>query len=292
MSEQKINSIKPCFMKTSMLKKLLILPLVFMAGTLIAQPPPGINFQAVAKDATGNPAKNRKVFVIEGIIQKNINSPVIWEEAFEVMTNEDGVYTITIGLGKRTATPQNMNLQTIKDIDWGSGPFFLKMKMAVAPSIPASWWVASDNYVDMGTQQMMSVPFALYAANASVTNVNTGITAGAPNTFLVTDSTGNVRWATPKAANQNVTYVSQVNFTSQYGSDIIIQPNTTSTVEMSVPGVEKGDPLIVTAQGDYINWSVYSYWVSDSGKVKIRFANFTEDTVSVKGSEYKIVIIK
>lgn len=276
-------------MKTNAIKKLLILPLLFMAGTLIAQPPAAMPYQGVAKDNVGNPAKNRKVFIKVKIIQGAINNGPVWEEAFETTSNEDGIFSINIGLGTR---PTNQVAKSLADLDWANGPFFLNVQLAVAPSIPASWWVAANNYVEIGTTQLLSVPYAMFAGNASVTNVNTSIAAGPKNTFLVTDSLGNVNWALPQAASQTVTNVTNYSFSQTSGQSVNIQPNTTSVVEVKVTGVELGDPILVTAQGDYQDWTVYNAWVSRSGYVKIRFGNFTEGKVDIKGSEYKIIVIK
>jgi hypothetical protein len=286
-------------MKMTIAKKFLLLPLLFIAGTIIAQQstqsaiPPAIPLQAVAKDALGNPAKNRKVFIKDAIYQGGINGTLVWEETFEVTTDNDGIYTINIGLGTRP-TNSPVTIKTLNEMDWAHGPFFLNQKIAVAPSIPQSWWVAVDNYIDLGTYQMMSVPYALFAGNASVTNVNTSIAPGPSSTFLITDSTGKVRWAEPQAAQQNVTHVSNynMNLAIATGTAASIQPLTTSVVEIEIPGVKVGDPILVAPQGDYQNWAVYSQWVSRDGFVKIRFANYTDEVVDVKNSDYKIVVIK
>lgn len=286
-----IYVIKTSFMKTALLRRLLIVPLVFMAGTLIAQPPPALPVQAVAKDPLGNPAKNRKVFVRVEIRHARIDGRAVWVEAFESTTNGDGIYTYIVGMGSKISSiPANM--QSIAEIDWGNGPYWVNTKLAVSPSIPAAWWLPADNYVDLGTVQMMSVPYAMYAGNASVTNVTTSLPPGEKNTFLVTDTAGNVIWAPPQAANVNVTNITNLNLAIQTGQNVDIEANLTSVVEVQVAGVQPGDPIIVTPQGDYADWMVYSAWVESAGIVKIRFANFTDDRVSVKGSQYKIVVIK
>lgn len=277
-------------MKTALLRQLLVVMLVFMAGTLVAQPP-GLPMQTVAKDALGNPAKNRKVYIKVEIRHARINGTVIWAEAFETTTNEDGIYTIVVGMGnKQSSVPASM--KSISEIDWGNGPYFFNQKLAVAPSVPAAWWLPVDNYVDLGTIQMMSVPYAMYAGNASVTNVTQSLPPGSKNTFLVTDSLGNVTWAPPQAANVNVTNVTNLNLNITSGQTIDIEANTTSVVTIQVAGVKPGDPILVTPQGDYEAWTVYSSWVSNDGEVKIRFANFTDGKVNVQGSQYKIVVIK
>lgn len=266
---------------------------VFLIVSLVqAQPPAGIPYQAVAKDNLGNPAKNRTVYVKCAIIQRAaVGGITILEETHQVQSNNDGVFEIIIGQGAITT---NSQLNSLSQVPWANGPFFFNLKIAVAPSIPASWWLAANNYVDMGTVQLWSAPYALYAGNASVTNVNTSITAGDKNTFLVTDSSGHVKWTSPQAAQMNVTQISNVSLSlnTALGQTVIIPPNTTSVVRIYVKGVKKGDPVIVSPQDDYVSWSVYSTWVSHLDTVAVRLANYTNDSVSVLGSQYKIVVIK
>ncbi len=282
---------KTMFMKL-LIRNLLLACCLFVAGTAVAQPPAGINFQAVAKDAMNNVAKNRPIYVKIAIFQKSVvNGINVWEEAFETTSNDDGLFLVVIGQGTKTS---GTLLSGIDKIDWANGPFFVSTKVAVAPSIPAPWWLPADNYVDIGSVQMMSVPYALFAGNASVTNVNTSIPPGPNNTFLITDSAGNVNWAKPAAAQQSVTTITNfnLNFVVSTGTSIDIPANTTAVASVTVLGVRKGDPILVTAQDDYTNWAVYSAWVSADDTVMVRFANYTEDPVSVNGSQYKIVVIK
>jgi hypothetical protein len=270
---------------------LLILWVITVIG-LNAQAPAGMNFQAIAKDLQGNPAKSRTINVKGTILQGfAVGGKSVWEETFEVVTNQDGVFSIQIGKGTKLPS---VSINNIGQIDWGNGPYFFNFKVAVAPSIPTTWWVPEDNYQDMGTSQLMSVPYALFAANANVTNVNTGIKPGPPNTFLVTDSSGNVNWRTPQAAQQSVTTVTNfvMNLAVSSGENVSIPPNTTAVVTVSVKGVQKGDPILVTPQDDYKQWSIYSSWVSGPDQVSIRFANYTDQPVAVLGSQYKIVVIK
>ena len=270
---------------------LLMLGLV-AAININAQAPAGMNFQAIAKDLQGNPAKSRTINVKGTILQGNaVGGKTVWEETFEVVTNQDGVFSIQIGKGNKLS---GVSINNIGQIDWGNGPYFFNFKVAVAPSIPTSWWVPADNYQDMGTSQLMSVPYALFAANANVTNVNPGIKPGPPNTFLVTDSSGNVNWRTPQAAQQSVTTVTNfvMNLAVSSGENVSIPPNTTAVVTVAVKGVQKGDPILVTPQDDYKQWSIYSSWVSGPDQVSIRFANYTDQPVAVLGSQYKIVVIK
>ena len=174
----------------------------------------------------------------------------------------------------------------------------------------------------MGTTQFLSSPFAMYASNATITNVTKSLppglrnqylitdslgnvnwafpeaakslSPGLPNQFLVTDSLGNVSWAYPQAAGQAVTSVTnlQINFSSGTGQNISIEPNTTSVVTIPYPGVQKGDPIIISPQDDTQDWQVYSSWVDSDDIIKVRFANYTDKKVFIFGSQYKIVVMK
>ena len=271
-------------------KYLVIVVLLCVVGSIRAQAPLSINFQAIAKDSLGNRAVNSDIYAKGAIIQNNIlNGATVWEETFQVKSNPDGVFGLQIGNGLRTAAT---SINNIGQIDWGNGPYFFNLKIAVKPAQAPSNWLPDDNYRDMGTSQLMSVPYALFAANANVTNVNASIKPGPPNTFLVTDSLGNVNWRTPQAAQQSVTTILILNLAVSTGENVSIPPNTTAVVTVTVKGVVKGDPILVTPQDDYKQWSVYSAWVSAADTVSIRFANYTDQPVTVLGSQYKIVIIK
>ncbi len=279
-------------MKQSVNRQLLLVLGLLVVGTLTAQPPAGMNYQSVAKDPQGNVAKNRTVYVTDIIYQSAaVGGTKVWQEAHVVTTDNDGIFTIIIGRGTKDPS---IPITDIGKIDWGNGPFFFNIQIAVSPSIPAAWWIPKDNYIDMGTTQMLSVPYAMFAGNASVTNVNTSITPGPPNTFLITDSLGNVNWQTPQAASTTVTTVTNfnLNLAVSQGQNVSIPPLTTAIVKVSLPGVKKGDPIVVTPQDDYINWAVYAAWVSNNDEVSIRFANFTDKQVAVLGSQYKIVVVK
>ncbi|MBW0176345.1 hypothetical protein [Sediminibacterium sp.] len=280
-------------MKNTTIKLGILLLLVFLTESLVAQPPPFWFLQSVAKDNQGNPARNRTIHLRIAIYQaRPVGGVLVYEEAQQVQSDNDGVFGYIMGRGIRSTNPALKD--SLNQIDWGNGPYFVNTKIAIAPSIPAPWWIAANNFVDIGTSQIMSVPYALYAGNASVTNVNTSINPGPPNTFLTTDSLGNVNWTQPQAAQVNVTQVTNVtsSLASALGADAEIRPNTSTVITLAVPNAKAGDPILITALDDYIDWTVYSAWCKVDGIVNIRFGNFTAKAVNVKGSQYKIVIVK
>lgn len=278
-------------MKNTIFKPIVLLLLVFLTESLIAQPPPAFYVQNVAKDNNGNPARNRTIHIRFAIYQgAAVGGTMVYDESHRVQSNNDGVYEFVAGRGQ--ANTGTGLVDSLQKINWGNGPFFSNTKIAIAPSIPAPWWIPANNYVDLGTSQLLSVPYAMYAGNASVTNVSTNITPGPLNTFLITDSLGNVKWTTPQAASVNAVTNINVSLSATTGQDARIAPNTTTLVAVQVQGVKIGDPVLVTALDDYTDWAVYSAFVKQDGFVHIRFANFTANLVNVLGSQYKIVVIK
>ena len=143
----------------SLLTRLLfIVFLQVLAGTIIAQSSQGVAFQGVAKDILGNLAKGRKIFIRDAVFQAGAGGPRVWEETFEVTTDENGGYSITVGLGTKAA---NIQKNSFSSIDWANGPFYLRMEIAVAPSIPAYWWKAEENYMNMGTWPLKNMQQSL-----------------------------------------------------------------------------------------------------------------------------------
>lgn len=147
------------------MKNLLTLILMILGTmSLLAQAPPqGINYQAVALnaegqeivgvDAAGQVIPEREIAVRFSIISGSANGTVEYIEEHVTNTDQFGLFDLVIGMGNPTGGQSG----TFDAIDWGSGAHFLKVEIDIEGGI---------NYKVMGTQQMMSVPYALYAATA------------------------------------------------------------------------------------------------------------------------------
>ncbi len=140
---------------------IIIFSFVFLIiNQLQAQVPEGVLFQAIAKDPSGGTAKGRKIHIKDAILKTTPTGEVVYSEKFLVETSDDGIFTIIIGKGQRLSGSTSFS-----GIEWSKGPYFLNIKVAVEPSIPSSEWNADNQYVDMGTSQFWTVPFAFMAAN-------------------------------------------------------------------------------------------------------------------------------
>jgi hypothetical protein len=146
------------FIQTALL--LVVLCTTATTYAQIGQSPEGIQFQALATDANGHPAAGRVIYVKDAIVAKTATGTIVYSETFKVTASSAGIFTIVLGKGTYAS-----GVTSIANIDWANGPFFLNLKIAVEPTVPTASWNVNNEYVDLGTSQFWSVPYALYAGN-------------------------------------------------------------------------------------------------------------------------------
>ena len=115
-----------------------------------AQVPEKFNYQAVVRNASNQLMSNASVGVRVSILQGSASGSAVYVETQTATTNANGLMTIGIGDG-------NSQQGTFAGIDWANGPYFLKSE--IDPN-------GGTNYSVTTTQQLMSVPYALYAVSA------------------------------------------------------------------------------------------------------------------------------
>jgi hypothetical protein len=125
--------------------------------------PNSIPFQGIAKDYNGNPVNERKIYIQTNLIAGNIAGTTIYTEEHETTTDALGVFSVMIGQGRRT---QGI-IQSLSEINWEEGPFFLGIQLAITPNAPVQNWQYQNNWVNMGTTSLGIVPYAFYAVQTS-----------------------------------------------------------------------------------------------------------------------------
>jgi uncharacterized protein (TIGR02145 family) len=135
------------------MKKLLLFlfVMVISVSALLAQAPQKMTYQAVVRNAGNSLVANQNVSARISIVQRSEYGASVYVETHSVTTNANGLMTLEVGEG----TP--LSSGTFANIDWTNGPFFLKSEIDPA---------GGNNYSITGLQQLLSVPYALYAAKA------------------------------------------------------------------------------------------------------------------------------
>ena len=129
--------------------KKLILSLVAIATISLSsfgQAPEGFKYQAVLRDAGNLILNNQAVGMQLTIQQGSVGGTAVYTETFTPTTNGYGLVNLEIGSGTTT--------DDFTTIDWANGPFFMETAVDVT---------GGTSYAVMGTSQLMSVPYALYA---------------------------------------------------------------------------------------------------------------------------------
>ena len=123
--------------------------------------PSGIMFQAVARDANNNAAASRNVFAIVNILEGSPAGTSAYTESFQVVSTKEGVFSIIIGQGTRVS-----GANSLINLNWLNKTYFANIKIAIQPTLPDPGWSPNNNYLDIGTTQFWSVPYAFTALNA------------------------------------------------------------------------------------------------------------------------------
>jgi len=132
-----------------------------------AQSPSAISYQAVARNAAGNLLQNQLVRIRFSLRDGGPLGTVVYQETHSASTNNLGLFVVNLGQG----TPVSGSFAAI---NWGSGAKFAQIELDPA---------GGSSYTDMGTTQMLSVPYALYAATSgsAVSETDPQVSSVTPN---------------------------------------------------------------------------------------------------------------
>jgi uncharacterized protein (TIGR02145 family) len=181
-----------------------------VATGIFAQTPQSIPYQAVVRNTDGSVMAEAAMTITFKIYDNSATGTEVYEETHTTTTNAQGLVSLNVGEG-------TVVTGTFVGIQWGSGSKFLHVLMN-----------AGNGVVDLGTQQMMSVPYALYAEEVNVRVSVTGDTLFIGNNYSIVPG---VSAANPVSI-------------SNYGS-VLLPGNTTCQNELiSVTGCGGQDSLL------------------------------------------------
>ena len=124
--------------------------LAIIAGLLFfctnAQSPLSFQYQVVVRNASGNAIISQPVNFKISIISGSVSGTVEYVETHSANTNAVGVVNLAIGSGTTSGNFSNIN--------WSNSTHFIKVE--ADPT-------GGTSYLNMGTTQLLSVPYAMYA---------------------------------------------------------------------------------------------------------------------------------
>jgi len=123
---------------------------VFCAVQVIAQVPLKLSYQAVVRNGSNQLVLSQQVGMRISILQGSANGTPVYAETQTTITNANGLVSVEIGGG-------TVVIGNVASINWANGPYFIKTETDPA---------GGTNYTITGKSQLLSVPYALYAANA------------------------------------------------------------------------------------------------------------------------------
>jgi hypothetical protein len=140
-------------MKLSLINLRLAIFLTILTFPAVAQNPVpnGINYQAIVRNNAGGVFVNQAVALRISILQGGAAGTVLYSERHQATTNAFGLVNLKIGGG----VPQ---VGTFETVTWNTANHYVKIE--VDPS-------GGANYQDIGTSELLSVPYAFYAENGA-----------------------------------------------------------------------------------------------------------------------------
>jgi uncharacterized protein (TIGR02145 family) len=126
-------------MKKSIVSFIVLFTIILSAS---GQVPLSFKYQTVLRDAAGVVISSQQVSLTLEILRGSGTGPVVCSETYECITNEFGLINLEVGSQDATA---------FEEIDWAVGPYFLRVSL---------------NGNVLGTSELLSVPYALYAKNS------------------------------------------------------------------------------------------------------------------------------
>jgi hypothetical protein len=219
----------------------------------------GINYQAIARDTTGQPFSdttiNVKFSIWDAISNGNMNYS---EEHFNVQTNKYGLFTLVIGNGTNATSD-------FEDITWATTNKYLQVEIDLIP----------NGYIQMpGRTRFQGVPYAR-ASYIAVTALDGWKTTGnnnlQPNAFLGTTSNDSL---IIKTNSNNSIVIDQSGNVEITRGNILIKNSTAAANEIEFNG---------TAPADIVSNSILNIGTSTLSPIEFKIDNNSKVVIDTIG---------
>jgi hypothetical protein len=164
-----------------MKKTLALIIAIVLSISIYAQAPQSFAYQGIARNSSGSPISNQLISIRASILDAISTGTSQYTETQSVTTNSLGLFSVSIGMG-------TVQTGTFSAVTWATGLKFMKVEFDPT---------GGTSYLLSGTQQILSVPYALNALNAKTYVAGAGvsvsgsiITNTAPNQTVNLSATG------------------------------------------------------------------------------------------------------
>lgn len=111
---------------------------------------PGMNYQAVARDAAGKLLSKKTVFLRVNLLSDGPTGSAVYSEIHQVTTNENGLFNLVIGKGESKG-------KTFQTIPWAEKNIWLELALSESKK---------EAFSVIGASQLLAVPYAYHAGSA------------------------------------------------------------------------------------------------------------------------------
>jgi len=183
-----------------------------LASVAQVAPPEGFNYSGVARTDGGLPLASTTIGVQFSILKGSVSGILVYQENHVVDTDDNGVFNLVIGFGAAVSG-------SMSSIDWPTDNYFIQV------GLDANGGTA---FQTMGTSQLLSVPYAMFAKNSGnvngVTNQNLSVSLTGDTLYI---SNGN--WVIIPGIS-NVNNGTSISYSSPGAGVTDISGNTYQTV--------------------------------------------------------------
>ncbi|MFC2104731.1 tail fiber domain-containing protein [Bacteroidota bacterium] len=198
---------------------------------MFSQTTENFNYQAVVRDSEGELITNQSISVQLTIIESTADGTEIFTETHSVTSSDNGLVNLLIGNG-------TVSLGNFSTINWSASPKFVKLEINVGSGL-----------VDMGTFQLFSVPYALYAvdvenkddADADVTNEIQDISLTGTDLSITSGSTVDLSLVQDGVDDADADATNEIQDISLTGTDLSITSGSTVDLSVVQDGVTDAD---------------------------------------------------
>ena len=122
-----------------------------ISSSIFAQAPQKMSYQAIIRNSNDSLLISTPVGMRISLVQSSPTGTVVYSETQTATTNDNGLVSLQIGMGTAVSG-------TFAGIDWAAGPYYVKTETDLA---------GGTNYTITSSNELLSVPYALFSANGT-----------------------------------------------------------------------------------------------------------------------------